>query len=607
MRLKLGAYIRVSTEEQASAVEGSLDNQKYRLKAYVDLKNTQVKGWGEVVDYYVDDGFSAKDTRRPAYQRMMSDIKRKKIDLILITDLSRLSRNIYDFCNLMDELEKNEAQFLSIKEQFDSTTPSGKMMIYNMINLAQFEREQIGERVALGAHSRAMRGLMNGARAILGYDKHEDKPGSYVINEYEAKDVRKIFRHFLNTGSCAKTVKELAQAGIKPKLFGKYGKLKSSEKWTCQTLTNLLSSNAYIGLHEVNKSNKKKDQERLKPHQQYKLVKATWPAIVPESDFNLAQKLLAEAKKLERVRLEGTEDRFYVLSGILRCGECGSPMVGQAAHGEKQVHRYYGHTQAYRSTDCQFHRIPAQDVEKVVLDYVWSAVQDGGYLDKIEINIRQMRNVKSLNVAREKRALSERLKIIQTKIDGLLLMQSQASPEALKFAMKTFETLSNEKSELEEHHLRLSRGADHEEMSKESVVTIQASLVDFQRGFTKAKGSMKKRLLKKLLKQVVIMPEGLHVFMELADTVEIPNHQIKLVHFGAQNVSLAITKKASGDDSNLVVLRSDINKNGDPGTTRTYDLLLRRLPVYPPALISNGISMICQHGKGPDEGPVRRF
>ncbi len=566
MRLKLGAYIRVSTEEQASAIEGSLDNQKYRLKAYTDLKNSQVKNWGEIVDYYIDDGFSAKDTRRPAYQRMMSDIKKGKVDLILVTDLSRLSRNIYDFCNLMDELEKNEAQFLSIKEQFDSTTPAGKMMIYNMINLAQFEREQISERVALGAHSRAMRGLMNGARAILGYDKHEDKPGSYIVNEDEAKDVRKIFRHFLNTGSCAKTVKELTQEEIRPKLSGKFGKLKINDKWTCQTLTNLLSSAAYTGFHEVNKKNKKKDQSRLKPHQQYKLVKATWPAIVPQAEFDLAQGLLAEAKKLERVRLEGAEDRFYILSGILRCGECGSPMVGQAAHGEKQVHKYYGHTQAHRNTDCQFHRVPAQDVEAAVLDYVWAAIQDAGYLGKIETNIRQMRNVKSLNVAREKRSMREQLKNIQTKIDGLLLMQSQASPEALKFAMKTFEILSKEKVELEDRLLRMSHDVDHEEMVKDSVGMIKEGLRDFQRGFAKAKGSMKKRLLKKLLKQVVMMPEGFHVFMELADTVEIPNHQIKLVRFEEskeQISSLAIAQKASGDDSNLSVFRSDINKIGD--------------------------------------------
>src|ERR1035437_9972310 len=143
MRHKIGAYIRVSTEEQAAAIEGSLDNQRYRLKVFLDLKLAQDKSWGDIIEFYVDDGYSAKDTRRPAYQRMMTDIKKKKIDLILVTDLSRLSRNIFDFCKLMGDLENVGAQFLSLKEQFDTSTPAGKMMIYNMINLAQFEREQV--------------------------------------------------------------------------------------------------------------------------------------------------------------------------------------------------------------------------------------------------------------------------------------------------------------------------------------------------------------------------------------------------------------------------------------------------------------------------------
>ena len=105
MRHKIGAYIRVSTEEQAQVVEGSLDNQKHRICGYIDIKNMQDKDWGKAIEFYVDDGYSAKDTKRPAYQRMMRDIKKGKINLILVTDLSRLSRNILDFCNLLKDLE----------------------------------------------------------------------------------------------------------------------------------------------------------------------------------------------------------------------------------------------------------------------------------------------------------------------------------------------------------------------------------------------------------------------------------------------------------------------------------------------------------------------
>lgn len=589
MRHKICAYVRVSTEEQAAAIEGSLDNQRYRLKTFVDFKCAHDKNWGQVVDFYVDDGYSAKDTRRPAYQRMMSDIKKKKVDLILVTDLSRLSRNIFDFCNLMGDLEKVGAQFLSIKEQFDTSTPAGKMMIYNMINLAQFEREQVSERVALGVHARAMRGLLNGARPILGYDKRPDKPGTYVVNEKEAEDVRKIFRHFLNTGSRAKTMQELVRAGIKPKLSGKYGRLRIDEKWNTQTLGNLLSSAAYIGFHEVNKSNKGKAQDRLKPHQQYKLVKATWPAIISETDFYNAQRLIEEAQKLERVRLAGAEDRFYILSGILRCHECGLPLVGQAAHGAQSVHRYYGHTRAGNKFDCQIKRLPAQETETAVLEYLWDAVRDAGYLSRIEDNIKSMRNVRSINVARERRDMRERIHGIQLRLDNLLLMKGQSSsPETVQQMLKMFEAMTKEKIELEDQQRRLEEKPDRLEFVIESIMLIDERLREFERGFKKAKGAMKKRLLRRLLKQVLVTPDGLKMFMLLADQEDVPNHQIKLVKATSkenpESLVYALTKKASGDDSKLSILRSDIGKVGDPGTTRTCDLLLRRQLLYPAEL-----------------------
>src|ERR1700733_13747230 len=91
-------YKRVSTEERAQIIEGSLDSQEHRLRQFVEFKNAQQPGWGGVVEVYSDEGLSAKDTRRPAFQRMMRDIRKGRVNLILVTDLSRLSRNILDFC-----------------------------------------------------------------------------------------------------------------------------------------------------------------------------------------------------------------------------------------------------------------------------------------------------------------------------------------------------------------------------------------------------------------------------------------------------------------------------------------------------------------------------
>lgn len=516
MQRKIGAYIRVSTEEQAAAFEGSLDNQRYRAKSYVDLKNSQEKGWGSIVEFYIDDGYSAKDTNRPAYKRMISDLKRKKIDFILVSDLSRLSRNLLDFCELLNFLEKQKANFLSIKEQFDTSTSVGRLMVYLVITLAQFEREQTSERVSLGVYARGMRGLLNGVRPLLGFDKHPAKPGSYVVNEKEAESVRKIFRIFLNNGSRAKTIQELEAAGIKPKLSGKYGSLKIDERWTSQTLGSLLSAAAYMGFHEVNKANKNADQDNLKPHQRYQLVKSTWPALISQAEFYEAQRLLQEAQKMERVRLEGAEDRFYILSGILRCCDCGHPLVGQAAHGERTVHRYYGHTRVGKKFDCKHKRIPAEEVEAAVLEYLWDGTRKAGYLSRIEDNIRSMCKVHSIDTAREKRTLKDSINGVKIQRDNLLRMQSRSTDEeAIKEMAKMFEAMTKEHAGLERQLKQLEDTPDQTQIISESRQEIGERLRDFEKGFRKANGAMKKRLIRRVLKQVLVTPEGLKMYMLL--------------------------------------------------------------------------------------------
>jgi site-specific DNA recombinase len=162
--------------------------------------------WGHVVDVYSDEGLSAKDTKRPAFQRMMRDIRKGRVNLILVTDLSRLSRNILDFCLLLEELRKYNAKFLSLKEQFDTSTPAGEMMVFNMINLAQFERKQTAERVSLNFHSRALRGLRNGGALLLGYKGDPENKSRMLVDEVEAENVRKLFKLFLDNGTVGKTL-----------------------------------------------------------------------------------------------------------------------------------------------------------------------------------------------------------------------------------------------------------------------------------------------------------------------------------------------------------------------------------------------------------------
>ena len=265
MQHRIGAYIRVSTEEQVQVLEGSLDSHRHRLKSFVDLKHMQEPNWGTIVEFYADEGLSAKDTKRPALQRLLQDFRAKKINLVLVTDISRLSRNILDFCLLIEELKKENGKFLSVKEQFDTTTAAGEMMVFNMINLAQFERKQTAERVAQNFHSRALRGLLNGGPIILGYNKHPEIPAQYVVNEEEADLVRKIFKIFLEEGSLARTISKLNELKIPRKASSsRSSRLSSQGIWSYASLRTLLQNKAYIGLREVNKKYKnKKNKGRL--------------------------------------------------------------------------------------------------------------------------------------------------------------------------------------------------------------------------------------------------------------------------------------------------------------------------------------------------------
>lgn len=118
---KIGLYIRVSTEEQASNPEGSIKSQEQRLRQHVEYKN-QDGNFGRVDCVYIDRAKSGADFNRPQLQRLLSDIRNKKVTMVLVTEISRLSRSLKDFCHIWDMMREYGCDFQSLREQFDSTT-----------------------------------------------------------------------------------------------------------------------------------------------------------------------------------------------------------------------------------------------------------------------------------------------------------------------------------------------------------------------------------------------------------------------------------------------------------------------------------------------------
>jgi site-specific DNA recombinase len=377
---KIGTYIRVSTEEQAKIQEGSLVSQRHRVEEYVKARNLISPGWGEIRGVYIDEAKSGKNTNRPQYQALLRDVERGKIDTVLVTELSRLSRNMRDFCDLWDFLKAHKSQFLSLREQFDSTTAAGEMMMYNLMNFAQFERKQTSERVSANFQARALRGLFNGGPAPLGYIPDPEKRGNLKVHEKEAEAVRRIFSLYHDTGSLAATLATLNNAeGIRTKKRQKNnGEWSGGRQFCLNSLCKILRNRHYTGEREINKKNLTLDKDDISPGKEYKITKANWPAIIPKEFFESVQEKMD--RQIAKYRVDQRITFDYFCSSVIHCPDCGKPLVGmsgKSGNGEKHV--YYAHRG--KATGCRIHSLNAENVHACVRSRMKKLAQDPEFME----------------------------------------------------------------------------------------------------------------------------------------------------------------------------------------------------------------------------------
>ena len=254
--VRVAIYTRVSTEDQAK--EGfSLDAQRERLQAYCLARD-----WA-VAATYIDDGHSGRNTKRPAYQRMMAE--RDRWDALLVIKMDRIHRNARNFMEMMDDLREWEKDFVSATESLDTSTAMGRFVMDIIQRIAQLESEQIGERVYMGMSQKAKVGPgMLGFHAPLGYEVSE---GQLVPAEREANLVREIFALCLDGWTLEETAADLNARGRRTR---------RGAEWNPVKLYRILHNPVYAGFLRWDGI----------------VRKAEHPAIVPVETFNEAQERL---------------------------------------------------------------------------------------------------------------------------------------------------------------------------------------------------------------------------------------------------------------------------------------------------------------------------
>ncbi|MBN6186448.1 recombinase family protein [Aneurinibacillus sp. BA2021] len=338
--MRAAIYARVSTEEQAK--EGySIDAQKNRL---VDFVNSQ--GW-EIHDFYIDDGFSAKDLNRPQMQRMILDIKRKQFDVVLVYKLDRMVRSVMNLYELLQVFDKHGVSFKSATEAFDTTSAMGRFFITLVGAMAQWERENLAERVKMGMEEKALKGGRNGSHAPFGYDIVD---GELKVNAYEAELVKQIFEMYQEKGMSG-IVWHLNRSGIKKRNF----------IWNKRAVQYLLSNPVYIGKIRWNyqkAGGKVRSGEEI-------ITDGSHEAIISEELFEKTQELMNQ-----RYRIGKPATSDYIFSGVLRCNRCGYSFSGYSSKRKHTIVRMYRCSGKVNKGICDMPDINESALEEIFLEWL---------------------------------------------------------------------------------------------------------------------------------------------------------------------------------------------------------------------------------------------
>ncbi|KAB2910307.1 MAG: recombinase family protein, partial [Dechloromonas sp.] len=343
-KLRCAVYTRKSTEEGLDMEFNSLDAQREACEAYIASQKPE--GWLLLPDRYDDGGFSGGTLERPALQRLIADIEARRVDVVVVYKIDRLSRSLMDFAKLVEVLDRNSVTFVGVTQSFNTTTSMGRLTLNILLSFAQFEREVIGERIRDKFAASRKKGMWMGGFVPLGYDVKDRK---LIVNKTEAAIVRMIFERFIKIGSATELVRRLRAEGIR----GKQGKLVDKGY-----VYKLLNNRVYVG-EAVHKGTAYPGEHE---------------AIVDRTLWDRVRAILQDSP-----RKRGAHTRAQtpaLLKGLI-FGPTGRAMTPSHTRKGDRLYRYYVSTDVLKrdAETCVIRRVSAAEIESAVVNQLRSLLR----------------------------------------------------------------------------------------------------------------------------------------------------------------------------------------------------------------------------------------
>jgi len=336
--VRCAIYCRKSVEKGLDMEFNSLDAQREAAEAYI--ASQKINGWVCLPEHYDDGGFSGGNMDRPALKLLLKDIEDGKIDLIVVYKIDRLSRSLCDFAELNKIFDKFGVAFVSVTQEINTNTSTGRMMLNILMTFAQFEREMAAMRVKDKMAATRKKGKWVGGTVPIGY-KVENK--RLIIDEEKAPIVKRIFKRYLEIQSPKQIAWELNADGITT-LQGK--------QWDSPHLYRILKNCTYVGNVFYEGQTWKGEHQAIIDMETWEMAQSFLKTNTPVRDSTRRQSTIAPLK------------------GILRCGHCNSSMVPvKSRRWGREYHYYHCCRDMKRSLSiCPVKQIPAGEIEKLVID-----------------------------------------------------------------------------------------------------------------------------------------------------------------------------------------------------------------------------------------------
>lgn len=368
-------YLRVSTDRQANEGD-SLEEQENELRKFCEYRGFRIH------HVFIERGKSGGNTNRPEYQKMIKDIKNNKINAVVVKKLDRLSRSLMDFEQLMKLMQENTVEFISIKENFDTTNALGKAMLRVALVFAQLEREQTSERLIDVLAYRASQGLRNGGINPFGYTNINKELVPY---KKEKDIIEVIFNHFLESKSTTLVSKFLNETGYRNR---------NGNLWDKKQIHKILHNPVYVG--------KVKWNDDLYP--------GIHPPLISAKCFEQVQAIF---KRQQRIGQDSKTNA--ILQRLIFCGHCGSPMTPSHSINRHKVKYYYYRCTSTNSSEkglskCTVKNAPLKEAEKRLTQFLLMLSEEEHFKS---VENRALKHNQSIE--KELQAIKEETRLLEKK------------------------------------------------------------------------------------------------------------------------------------------------------------------------------------------------